>query len=321
MELGLKTVDNSTDLFKSLHSLNDAWSKSGPEVTLMSYVEKEITGELYQLDGADIYLVDQNYNIHLCLFDGDGTVEYDRDLEAKLIGDRLFLVNADNPEATDLVDVSKGFIGVSFACLKELGLDVNKITLTDYTNDHVSKNYNLSKKQLVAWELTGKDPAKFPYKAPGLGYTLGCAGSGRHYWHKAGHVLVSFEKKSYLLGFDDGQYFGVELPKYAKNIEEALRILTPKGAEGSDRQGEWFAVVCAKPKDCLILEDIECVSLPYEGNAHTINCSKLTIKDGIVYAFHGYMSHDQHPDISFDGKWVKFLKNTAVRSVSAEGVD
>jgi hypothetical protein len=162
-----------------------------------------------------------------------------------------------------------------------------------------------------------------------LGFSLIYRGY-KYIWHKSGHVLVTANNKYYLFGQDEGQYFGVELPKKVTTIDAAMKCLTPKGAEKSPRQGEWFVVKCDKPKDILIkpgcneYNDVLPLILPQDtrdSNPHKINAKEIIIsKKGEIYAFNGCLTHPEHSRINFAG-WVKFVKNTAIRSVSAEGVD
>ena len=43
-------------------------------------------------------------------------------------------------------------------------------------------------------------------------------------------------------------------------------------------------------------------------------------KNGTIYAKDGDLSHPQHDNVEFSG-WTKFIRNTAVKSVSVQGVD
>ena len=54
-------------------------------------------------------------------------------------------------------------------------------------------------------------------------------------------------------------------------------------------------------------------------NPHTISGKKVVVSDK-VYAYDGNIYHDEHKAVAFEG-WVTFIKNTAVRSVSQQGVD
>lgn len=315
-----KLTSNGADVYDQLPELIDAWTVHGLEIKLGKFV-----GELYKC-GAHIFLVDQDYLIHYCTVEEDGNVFYYYQVDAKLVGDHLILVNADDDGGDLTPNETEGFIGVSFSCLSRLGLNYQNIKLIDYSNEDYGEIHVLSEKQLKEWQKVNNDPAKFPHKSPGLGYTLLHYGNywenDKYRWHKAGHVLVEFKNKSYLLGFDDGQYFGVELPKKVNSVKDALKSLTPVGAGNSSRQGEWFVVCTSEPKEAVTLVDITEAALPYEegGNPHKICARKIVVKNDIVYAFDGLLKHDQHDSVNFNG-WVKFLKNTAVRSVSVEGVD
>lgn len=155
-------------------------------------------------------------------------------------------------------------------------------------------------------------------------------------WHRSGTCLFRDEStgQCFLLGQDEGTYFGVELSSKASTVKEAFELLTPKEARGVGvkRQGEWFMVPVKEKdvpdtKDTLLQFETDYhghAFLPLEtrnSNRHDITTTDGRVgKDGKVYAKNPNISHDQHVNISGSG-WFTFYKNTAVRSVSQEGVD
>lgn len=153
-------------------------------------------------------------------------------------------------------------------------------------------------------------------------------------WHMAATALLYDTVKGFtiLLGQDEGSYFGCQLADNPKTIDAAFISLQPKEVRGtnSKRQGEWFFLkVTDVPADekCIGFassKDTEFYLNKETGGAeHYISSSKdIRITADGVYAFHPTMSHSNgdHLDVSETG-WVKFCKNTAVRSFSVQGVD
>lgn len=149
-------------------------------------------------------------------------------------------------------------------------------------------------------------------------------------WHKPASVVVTDTdtKQCYLFGQDEGQYFGVELPVSVSSVKEAFEVLVPKEAKGTDyhRQGEWFLVpVSAKDvpdeKDCIITIE-EYFNLPRENPDslfHVVTSHETRILDQI-YSRNPNVTHDEHHDLCLKG-WYTFHRNTAIRSVSVDGVD
>jgi len=164
------------------------------------------------------------------------------------------------------------------------------------------------------------------------------------YWHQAGTTLVSRKDvksliyESYLFGMDEDQYFGVQLPRFIKGtVEAAFNALVPQELQDRkckfDRQGEWFVVPMKKIPEVagrfvigshrktslaqLPLDDID-------GNVHEIASEEIVVldsEDGMkIYAWDGQLTHMEHETIKFGG-WVEFIHNTALKSVSTEGVD
>jgi hypothetical protein len=168
---------------------------------------------------------------------------------------------------------------------------------------------------------------------PAPGYTAINAG-----WHRPATVLLrnTRTKQHYLMGIDDGQYFGCVLAGKPRTVQHAYSDLVPKVAQevaGVQRQGEWFVVpvkekhVPAPPKgspEICLLRAI----LPKEdpdSNDHTIEIEEgsgntIRVVGDRIYARDGELLHSQHPRLTWAG-WVMIVRNTAVRSVSVEGVD
>jgi len=117
-----------------------------------------------------------------------------------------------------------------------------------------------------------------------------------------------------------------------RNIDEAFDLLIPEEAKNKksvQRQGEWFAVpIPAKEvpplSECLAFCEYEGLCLPVEdadSNKHVIVGEGRVGPDGRIFmAPKSNLDHNEHMTLRATG-WVYFVRNTAVRSVSVEGVD
>jgi hypothetical protein len=166
-----------------------------------------------------------------------------------------------------------------------------------------------------------------PIPAGKVGFTI--IGSGTDMkWHRAGTCLFADNKGvCYLTSQDENTYFGVELFGHPTSIKEAFADLTPADARDRKftRQGEWFVIPVKKGPDywgksVLGEATVFVLSRELNGNQHTITAEAIVITPDAVYAKKGAIEHNQHHKVEFDG-WVIFRKNTAIRSVSVEGVD
>lgn len=206
------------------------------------------------------------------------------------------------------------------------------IRVVDYTTDHTLP-LSTSEKNLLKMK---KENQKESSVVKRRGYTLV---NGQ--WHQSGYVLFYNSKKdeTYLVGQDEGTYFGVILPQEARfvgTVYDALEALKPeevRSAKEFQRQGEWF-VLDQETRTLPTEEESIVFTTNYtdpnydfvlekekDGNPHHVCCADFIIgKDGYVYARHGCISHDEHEPLDFEG-WVKILKNTAVTSYSQNGVD
>lgn len=176
-------------------------------------------------------------------------------------------------------------------------------------------------------------------------------------WHRTSSSLVydTVRKVSYLLGRDEDSYFGCELADNPKTIDQAYLSLMPKEVRGKktkwQRQGEWFMAVVdpakvPKANECIALggsqivqvdesrsnskldyEDCS-IALPVEHDdsaRHVIMAPDIRVaRNGQIYAEFPVLGHSkgEHKDISCTSdQWCTFYRNTAVRSVSVQGVD
>jgi hypothetical protein len=249
----------------------------------------------------------------------------------------LLLLNADEDgDFYTLVDeIGGGNPCVSFECVGQMFkgrkdvinmLADGELILLDYTPEERISLTASEKKKFNGSRKNYPLPPK-----PGFAHV-------GEVWHRSGSCLFQHVKSGtcYIFGQDEGSYFGCELPKAAKTIQGAYNVLTPKeiGSRSFQRQGEWFAVIVQdkdvpEPKDCAMQFNANYDSdifLPLdtpESNKHKlVDVEGRVGKDGQIYVKDGQLDHDQHAGLYFSGdSWTTFYRNTAVRSVSQQGVD
>jgi hypothetical protein len=257
----------------------------------------------------------------------------------------LLLVDADDNNNTHVIssyiDNDEGHPFVSFECVGQMFKDrkdviemlaKGQLVLLDYTPDERIP-FTANEKKLNSTIAGRKKLA-----SPKIGFSQ--VGNS---WHRSGSCLFQHVKSGtcYIFGQDEGTYFGCELPEPAKTVQEAFDVLTPKEVRGKpyQRQGEWFALPVEEKnvpatKDCVLQftkgeENIgsygdDPVFLPLDdevSNKHHISTDDGRVgKDGQVYVKDAKITHDEHQTLVVEG-WATFYRNTAVRSVSQEGVD
>jgi hypothetical protein len=201
-----------------------------------------------------------------------------------------------------------------------------EIILVDFIPDE-RKPLNAVQKKAVAKSRTARKPELMPVGEPG--FTV--VGDE---WHRSSTIVLLDKAKGgtgYLFGQDEGTYFGCKLTEKVETVSDAFKSLMPEEVRGKNcqRQGEWFMLPIDEdevPKiaDCLAVLADGC-GLPItdpESNVHHIFTSGTAddvriAKDGVIYAKDGTLEHDDHAEVSWKG-WVRFYRNTALKSVSAE---
>ena len=235
-------------------------------------------------------------------------------------------------------DLATTSVTMSFICLKRLFKrksvwQIPDIKILDYAADSYIR---LTEAQKRARPETLRSP---------VGYTR-----INDSWHRSATVvftIASDKKHTYLMGTDEGSYFGVKIPGRHTTVKDCYTALIPPVARGKPfrRQGEWFLVPVNASKVPAVAECIvTCVdpdhsvsntdnphnwsgfALPVTDNdssRHLIVSDDIRVaKDGTVYARSPSLCHSrsQHKDVEVNG-WVRFACNTAVRAVSVQGVD
>lgn len=295
-------------------------------------------------------------------FSQDRIAEFDNwmrdELNDQPIGIKLgdtYLINADWHQAQGF---SKVGALISFDCVSNLfGDDIKSCKIVHYTGDESFTRPKLNRESILKRMKEGFTPDRHtlsdlrnnPRQKAFTGITF----------HKSGNVLLKHGRNTYgIFGFDDGQYFGCELPAGVspETCSEGLECLRPADVPiTAMRQGEWFfmkvadeapvhsvqlpsevreaLVMAMAPKTThydsqgrrreikskqefvfyLPLDDVD-------SNQHTVTCERFAVGNDAFYAMNFSCTHLEHPTIKGNG-WYKIVKNLAVRSVSAEGVD
>lgn len=257
--------------------------------------------------------------------------------------EKLFLLNGDDGvDVDDFIDEYDVKVAtVSFTCISRFYGDFESVTQTecykiwdhfmsrlvngsiavlDYTEDEVLELSAADRRKVD----TGRRKA---LERPEAGFSL-----VGYRWHRAATVLFYDKEndKTFLIGQDEGTYFGCLLAGKPKTVQAAFTDLIPKsirGIPGVKRHGEWFIVPCDESDVPAVTDCVAegCVGLPRQHKDaafHTIQNNARVAKDGVIYSFKSWIEHSNsdHEDVSWDG-WVYFVKNTALESYSVEGVD
>lgn len=307
--------------------IKDAWTTPG-----VSHPNGEIYSGKARTRGT--ILVDRQYAVQLM-----DSSRFSPFPDCYLVGDEAFLLNADHGSTSrsyrKLLKSAKIY-GISFNCLSQFKLLTplreGRLIVIDGTTDDVVRITNpgyYKRHSRIFNSVEGILPPQ-----PSLGHRVirifsDSGAVSNLAWHRPGHVLVSYRNRHYLFGQDDGQYFGVELAQPARTVRQALNSLQPKELQGKSvtRQGDWYIVRCSPPK-CVVHKIFPnhrngyTMALPNTRgeNGHLIQAEVAIDSRGMIYAHRGCLSHAQHRNVEFKG-WVRFVRNTAVRSVSQYGVD
>lgn len=252
----------------------------------------------------------------------------------------FFLSNSDE---AGVVCKTKSMCGVSFLCVGRLvfpqraGLDSanylnlfreKRTTLLDFIPD-VTIKAKTSEKEWV--RKFGLASARAKYSPPKAGFTLLWDGLVLE-WHQSSTVLFKVGSKTYLVGQDEGTYFGCQLQGNPTTVKAAFTDLMPKSVRGRRfmRQGEWFAVAANKvPPIEKCCAEFTGLNLPRDGEnsathrLHACDDGRIA-QDGSIFLSGGELVHskNEHASLEFpEGKWKRLARNTAVRSISVEGVD
>ena len=107
------------------------------------------------------------------------------------------------------------------------------LTLVDFLPDKVVKLRNFEKGK--AWQTLTPPDSSFNI--------VWSTYERSHIWHRSGTIVIynKIKKETYIVGQDEGTYFGCLLPSNPKTVKQAFECLIPKEVKGKfQRQGEWF---------------------------------------------------------------------------------
>lgn len=246
--------------------------------------------------------------------------------------------------ANELTAYARGkeFVSLSFTCLTRFLFEDPTI---DNINACIGKFHSGELKvidatfeeQRRATQEEKEEVKKNPQYVPEMGFTaIRKRGVGLT-WHRPSTVLIQNQKEYYLLGQDEGQYFGCQLPRGTKSISKAFSLLAPKAAvkngqliPGTLRQGEWFFVPVDEANlpnlhECIRSDQIALPKSSEDGIAHIVYADCYIHANRIYLGASNYdtfVEHEQHQSLIFKkNRWYSVHRNTAIRSFSEEGTD
>ncbi len=304
------------------------------------------------------YLNETRDSVEVWFIDESDFIPYNEYIGA-LIVDGHILINADENATNEHEFVSSGefddYPTLSFNCLGNLiakkvlspssaedAIRKAKLKVVDFTPEERKE----ASKALRTECSNARKSSKFRFNIwaanqtpPEAGFSL--IDSNPIEWHKSSTILLRNGKESYILGQDEGTYFGCVLADNPKNIAGAYESLMPasaRGVKGVLRQGEWFAIPVKNQKqvpdryspDALMFADsddgdIHGIAFAIEdedSNRHYFNSGEVVVSRHGTYARNFEICHDEHASlIGQEGLWYTFAKNTALHSFSAERVD
>lgn len=300
---------------------------------------RQIKSDIVKFAGIEVFQGDSNRG---ALKDND-----DFDLLIAVVKNKnIVILNGDDRSFGETRDArdGDGIFTISFECLKQMfklksqwqvikELASGNIQIVDFSKDECIKLSAKDRRQIK--ESKGDKNKIRAIKPPEFGFSL----VGTALWHRAAWICFKDKKNNfYIMGQDEGSYFCSQLPNVFKtqNItwRQALRALMPKEAgHDTPRQGEWFMV---KVNDKNIPSLVDCITfnnsesnnlvLPIDhedANWHELITYQFRIsKNGTIYTRGFILRHSGHANIERDqDSWYKIVRNTAVRSVSVQGVD
>lgn len=221
------------------------------------------------------------------------------------------------------------------------------IEILDFTPDIIlsSLQEERNKARKIAIEKGISRAAASRIVKPGFTLIIGPNGNDL-VWHQASTCLIKYRNKHYILGQDEGSYFGCELKGKPITIKAAFEDMKPtaaKNKKGVLRQGEWFAVPTKNVPPInwdTFSQNTKSgfgsfnITLPKENessNDHVIispsdwqQPTEIRINQGIIYLMgHWSIEHTDHEPMKPEDtkQWYALYRNTVKQSVSTQGVD
>jgi hypothetical protein len=308
---------------KKVVKKNIALKKSPKRIENIDLVKYFKTGEVSSTDY--VYIEDNLLHVY---------TDYPNNGDTKLAAvksGKYTIINGDSPidrvgEFEDVVSNLQQYgdneITTSFTCLKNAGINVQKMEVLDVTEDFdVSTYYGEG------------DFDEFESKIPqGATITYGRSNykNKNHNIiqkraHRAGSMLVKEFNDYYICGMDGRSYFVTKLPKKVTTVDKAFSILKPnevhewekKNKTQAKRQGEWFFI----PTNLEKVKGMRKKALPLwknGGNKHVANY--YAVVNGHHYV-KGNIGHVDHKTEELGDIIHEAIMNTAKGSWSVQGVD
>ncbi len=260
------------------------------------------------------------------LYYSSNPIRQEKSIAIGIKSGKFIMINGDDDDLDDAEgtrDILQKYqdkeITTSFQCLKQAGLDLNKIKVINITKD-LSRSLGCNSKGFKGFEKTV--PQGATYKESRRGETNRLIEKS---YHRAGSLLFEHNDVYYICSMDEDSYFCSELKTRPKTVDKAFRSLKPKrvlayekaSGKQARRQGEWFFI----PTKLKIEDMDENISLPLQkkgGNEHFAHSYKQ-IK-GRHYCS-DCVIHTEHLTIFFGNNIYEAIQNTAIGSWSVQGVD
>jgi len=294
-----------------------------------------------------------------CIINGDEEINLgNRKLDMQTAYNETYQLNVDGEASLSFTTLGRFLNG--YGCAGTKALLNGRAIIIDWSADEWRKTTKTVERQIkkemcriVKVETNYTSPqaaaSKLGIKPPEPGFYL----VSPRRWHRSGCMVIQMtigkRKASYLFGVDEDSYFGCELPEAVDSVKAAYKVLVPSALrrKAAERQGEWFfesvkrvpkVMQCVayatneqphewkvgKTRDIIEYCSISMPKDTEDSNTHTVLCKewRLVHKNGqyIIYALDPTMKQHQHEDVHVNG-WIRFHKNTAVRSFSVAGVD
>jgi len=241
------------------------------------------------------------------------------------------IINGDSPidrigEFEDVVEELQKHgdneITTSFECLKNAGINVQKMEVLDLTEDFDVSTY-YGEEKFDEFESTIPQGATITYYRTNPTKDNDSITQKRA--HRAGSMLVREFNDYYICGMDGLSYFVTKLPKKVTTVDKAFSILKPnevhewekKNKTQAKRQGEWFFI----PTDLRKVKGMRKKALPLwkdGGNKHVADY--YAVVDGKHYV-KGDVTHVDHKPEYLGYVIHEAIMNTAKGSWSMQGVD
>jgi hypothetical protein len=224
-------------------------------------------------------------------------------------------------------------ITTSFVCLKNAGIDLQKVRVLDITQD-LDVNIKHGDKGFEEFDSTVPQGATLTSY---INDNYNLSPGDKNYseeeanrivekrYHRAGSMLIREGKHSYICGMDEDSYFVTKLPKNVSTIDKAFQSLKPKAVQQWEkknktqarRQGEWFFL----PTELTKVKGMRRKGLPLwkdGGNKHI--AQRYAVVDDKNYVS-GNVTHVDHFDERLGKVIHEAIMNTALGSWSEQGVD